>query len=70
MSIVNKTFFHATPGRLMVSLLIDTILLIILRPSTPGMAMAYVICFPGFDLLCAVISYWNYVQDYRKAKRG
>ncbi|MCW0953475.1 hypothetical protein OIT44_05305 [Weissella ceti] len=67
---LQKSIFHATPRQLMFSLLIDALFLIVLQPSTPLSIFVYIVFLPGFDLVSAVVSYWNYVQDYRKAQHG
>lgn len=67
---LQKSMFHAKPTQLMVSLVIDALFLLLLRPSTPMTIWVYIIFLPGFDLVSAIVSYWNYVQDYRKAQHG
>lgn len=67
---LQKSMFHAKPTQLMVSLIIDALFLLLLRPSTPMTIWVYIIFLPGFDLVSAIVSYWNYVQDYRKAQHG
>lgn len=67
---LKTSMFRATPRQLMISLIIDTLFLMLLRPSTPTTIWVYIIFLPGFDLVSAIGSYWNYVQDYRKAQHG
>ncbi|AIG66174.1 hypothetical protein ACRHK7_03225 [Weissella tructae] len=67
---LKQSIFHATPRQLMFSLIVDALFLILLRPSTPLSITVYIIFLPGFDLVSAVVSYWNYVQAYKQASHG
>lgn len=67
---LKNSIFHATPRQLLVSLLVDVLFLVILQPSTPISIVTYIIFLPGFDLMSAIVSYWNYIQEYKKAQHG
>jgi len=67
---LRQTVFHATPRQLMFSLIVDALFLFILQPTTSFAITIYIIFLPGFDLVSAVVSFWNYVQEYKRAQHG
>ena len=58
-----KTLFRATPRQLFVQLMIDILWYLIFKPTDSFSVWVYIIILPGFDLISAVGSFWNYVKD-------
>ncbi|KAA8434505.1 hypothetical protein [Weissella sagaensis] len=61
-----KTFFRATPQQLFMQLMIDVIWYLIFKPSDSFSLWVYIIILPGFDLVSAIGSFWNYVKDNKQ----
>ncbi|HJF37854.1 MAG TPA: hypothetical protein K8V38_03700 [Weissella cibaria] len=61
-----KSFFRATPKKLLVQLLIDIVWFIIFRPTDPFSKWVFIAILPGIDLISALGSFWNYVKDNRQ----
>lgn len=70
---VRGTFFRATPLQLMYSLITDTLMYLLfitfLGPMDNFATWIYLIFLPGFDFLCLIVSFYNYVKDYLTAQR-
>ncbi len=64
----SRSIFHAQPGQLLASLVIDALFLFLFGPTSGWATAVYIIFLPGFDLVSAVASFWNYVKDYRAGK--
>ncbi|ATF42157.1 hypothetical protein FKV75_09185 [Weissella paramesenteroides] len=63
-----KTFFRATPQQLFMQLMIDILWYVIFKPTDTFSLWLYILILPGFDLVSAIGSFWNYVKDNKSEK--